>query len=633
MASKDVTIKFKADASEFEKGAKAVSGELNKISKNIKDSGVSKLTTSVKGLVGSIGAATIAAKAALKVIKDTAEAYRTQIKAEKQLEIASKNNPLISEKGIRNLKDYAGQLQKISTMGDEQLLPMMSQLVALGRSEAEVQKIMNAALDLSASGMMSMEQAVKALNGTLNGNVGVLGRQIPGLKSLTAEQLKNGDAIKIVQDKFKGLSKEVTEQTGSVEQLKNSFGDLKEEIGATFEKPMAKMRKFFTEMIGGWTKAAKAKRLYNEGRSAVDSGKGTSVQYEDVLAGEYKKLEQLKRQQETAYASLKNYDNMPAQYRQNVSKATLQTGYKNIADQIAAEEAYILKLQKEVAIQKQVEEQAKANLEVVQEEVEVKKELAEVTEEVADATADEGNSYGDLASKLGTYISAIDELRNSASQFASVIQDSFSEQTQKDLANLSEQYTNGLVDYETYCKEKTKLSKKAAQDEYKIKMWEWSASLAMATANIAQGVAAALSKEPPASYVLAALTASSGALQLATLTANKPKPPAFQSGGIVPGNSYTGDKVSARVNSGEMILNSAQQAQLWKLANGGMGGGINMPVTINNTASDKVSANATMSKNGLIITVNDIVNSQMQKGVYTGSMNIANARAEGVKYL
>lgn len=42
---------------------------------------------------------------------------------------------------------------------------------------------------------------------------------------------------------------------------------------------------------------------------------------------------------------------------------------------------------------------------------------------------------------------------------------------------------------------------------------------------------------------------------------------AFADGGIVPGTSYSGDRVSARVNSGEMILNRTQQANLWKLAN------------------------------------------------------------------
>ena len=43
---------------------------------------------------------------------------------------------------------------------------------------------------------------------------------------------------------------------------------------------------------------------------------------------------------------------------------------------------------------------------------------------------------------------------------------------------------------------------------------------------------------------------------------------AFAEGGIVGGNSPTGDRLLARVNSGEMILNAQQQARLFKLANG-----------------------------------------------------------------
>lgn len=42
----------------------------------------------------------------------------------------------------------------------------------------------------------------------------------------------------------------------------------------------------------------------------------------------------------------------------------------------------------------------------------------------------------------------------------------------------------------------------------------------------------------------------------------------FEHGGIVGGSSFTGDKVIARVNSGEMILNRSQQAQLFAMANG-----------------------------------------------------------------
>lgn len=42
---------------------------------------------------------------------------------------------------------------------------------------------------------------------------------------------------------------------------------------------------------------------------------------------------------------------------------------------------------------------------------------------------------------------------------------------------------------------------------------------------------------------------------------------AFEQGGIVGGTSYTGDRLTARVNSKEMILNQSQQARLFEIAN------------------------------------------------------------------
>ena len=42
---------------------------------------------------------------------------------------------------------------------------------------------------------------------------------------------------------------------------------------------------------------------------------------------------------------------------------------------------------------------------------------------------------------------------------------------------------------------------------------------------------------------------------------------AFEQGGIVAGTSYTGDKLTARVNSREMILTQSQQARLFEIAN------------------------------------------------------------------
>ena len=47
--------------------------------------------------------------------------------------------------------------------------------------------------------------------------------------------------------------------------------------------------------------------------------------------------------------------------------------------------------------------------------------------------------------------------------------------------------------------------------------------------------------------------------------------PKFANGGIVPGTSYSGDKVMSYLNSGEMVLNAGQQARLFAMLNGASG--------------------------------------------------------------
>jgi hypothetical protein len=93
---------------------------------------------------------------------------------------------------------------------------------------------------------------------------------------------------------------------------------------------------------------------------------------------------------------------------------------------------------------------------------------------------------------------------------------------------------------------------------------------ALATATI-DGIAAVqkalASAPPPFNFVLAALVGTVQALNLSKIASQQP--PSFAQGGIVPGTSFVGDKVAANVNSGEMVLNKQQQANLFDQANGG----------------------------------------------------------------
>lgn len=86
----------------------------------------------------------------------------------------------------------------------------------------------------------------------------------------------------------------------------------------------------------------------------------------------------------------------------------------------------------------------------------------------------------------------------------------------------------------------------------------------MSAAGAAMGHAAASGARLPFPANIAAIAAGVAAVVtvISTMAA------CFETGGIVGGASFTGDRVPVRVNSGEMILNRRQQATLFKLANG-----------------------------------------------------------------
>ena len=143
--------------------------------------GIKDLGLGVFGLGAIYKTLTGTVKQLYAALDDLNRAYNAQKKAEVQLATAVKNNPYLDASAARRLKDYASQLQKISTVGDEQLLPFMAQLAASGRTEAQIMDIMKAALDASASGMVSLDEAVRGLNNSYTGQIGRLGMQIPAL--------------------------------------------------------------------------------------------------------------------------------------------------------------------------------------------------------------------------------------------------------------------------------------------------------------------------------------------------------------------------------------------------------------------------------------------------------------------
>lgn len=95
------------------------------------------------------------------------------------------------------------------------------------------------------------------------------------------------------------------------------------------------------------------------------------------------------------------------------------------------------------------------------------------------------------------------------------------------------------------------------------------------TAELANGASKVISAHAGIPFVGIAL----GLAGVAAIIAAMSSMPKYATGGIVPGTSFTGDKVPALLNSGEMILNGSQQSNLFRMLNSGLYGSLSQKIT------------------------------------------------------
>ena len=386
MADYNISAEITADASGFESGVKKAQKASKNLSKSI--SGVIQ-GLGKSGLVGALGAVGLAtggvvtvlntvtkvAKKVAQTIDECSESYRKQYQAEIALSTAVNNNPYVDGTATKRLKEFASEMQRVSDVGDEELLPMMADLIAKGRTEEETMQIMSVALDMSAGGAMSLETALTQLNATLNGNVGRLGQQNAELKNLTEEELKQGKAVEILGEKYKGLAQATAD---SQKQLRNAIGDLKENIGQIFEQALAPMRKFFTEVITNLNNSITKSRELKSAMKEVfgDNGEVNLEASTDALNTAFTEI--LHKQQEVT----RNYQQYIRLYGEYIDQTTDETAlsYKaqisELNAQIKAISEELNKRRKESEEEKKRLAQAKAD-EEAQKEIKRQKEIRE----------------------------------------------------------------------------------------------------------------------------------------------------------------------------------------------------------------------------------------------------------------
>jgi hypothetical protein len=135
---------------------------------------------------------------------------------------------------------------------------------------------------------------------------------------------------------------------------------------------------------------------------------------------------------------------------------------------------------------------------------------------------------------------------------------------------MEEKAINDRFDAQAEAAEKEAKMKKG-QLEYEAAIAEWETSKVTGTINGALAVLQALSSANfPLNFVIAGLVGAAAVVQQGIIADNPPRRPSFESGGIVPGASFSGDNVLARVNSGERILTMDQQEFMLEAAGAGV---------------------------------------------------------------
>lgn len=209
---------------------------LTKVSQEVKD--VGKSAEFASSMLKSMGAALIS-YISIRTIKQAVEEFQKQEVAIVSLNSALKNAGYTSKVYSNQLQELAGNLQKVTVYGDEEIELMEAKLLTYGKTIDEVKKLTPFLVDLASkmslnSGeTVSLQQAYIAYAYALNGSERQLRRYGLNLDDAT---IKSRDVKKITDELSKSVKDAGVEfantSMGGMKQYQNALGELREAIGS-----------------------------------------------------------------------------------------------------------------------------------------------------------------------------------------------------------------------------------------------------------------------------------------------------------------------------------------------------------------------------------------------------------------
>ena len=220
--------------------------------------GAGKAKKELGGLNGAIGkmgkavgiasAAYFGAKGLISAVSSATEAYGIQEQAEKKLEVALGRTS-------KALLDQASALQRVTTFGDESIIGVQASLAAFLDSEEAIMKATEATLDLSVAMGMDLKSSGDLIAKTLGSSTNAMSRYGVGVEGAVGSTERLNSLTENVAKLFGGQAKaQADTYAGSVQQMKNSLGDMAEQLGGILIPVFQKLEPHLNVAIDFWSK-------------------------------------------------------------------------------------------------------------------------------------------------------------------------------------------------------------------------------------------------------------------------------------------------------------------------------------------------------------------------------------------
>ena len=224
------------------KGLKSAETKIGDTKKSV--SGLSSAFTKL----GAMFAGGAAIYKMISFAKSAWTAYAKQEEAVARLNGALRTQNIYSEALSRYLQNLASDIQKVTTVGDEDTIALIQLGLSMGITADKMETATKNAIGLSKAYGVDLNSAMKMVALATQGEYTMLARYIPQLRTLTDETEKAALVQKLLASGFKIAEAEAGTASGKMAQLALEWGDIKEQI---VERAIPAI-----ELVMEWIKAA-----------------------------------------------------------------------------------------------------------------------------------------------------------------------------------------------------------------------------------------------------------------------------------------------------------------------------------------------------------------------------------------